>query len=87
MTVPLWPFELPRPRRDSYQHQIGDGRLKSQPDAGPSHLRRRSSTPAAVTMAIDVSRDQRARFERFWREDTADASLPFFIPDASTDGV
>lgn len=84
MTVPIWPTELPRPMRDGYQRQLPSGAISTRRDAGPPFVRRRfSSAVSAVTMTIDVSADPRARFWRFWEEEVAHGTIPFFAPDSS----
>ncbi|MGO1161741.1 hypothetical protein ACTOV4_07255 [Brucella sp. C7-11G] len=87
MAVASWPTELPRPNREGYQGSPGEGRLKKRNEAGPPGYRRRtSSIPKYVSMTLDVSRDELARFERFYEDEVADGSLPFFMPDPTTTG-
>lgn len=82
MTIPMWPTELPRPERAGFQSEAPDGRQSTQLDAGPPRVRRRfSAAVTPIAMTIYVSSDLRARFQRFWSEDTASGSLPFLIPD------
>lgn len=88
MTIPQWPSTLPRPTRASYAATAPDGRLSTKMEAGPPRVRRRYSSAAATRqMAIVATGDQRARFWRFWGEDTVGGSLPFFVPDWTRDGV
>ncbi|WP_435656046.1 hypothetical protein [Brucella pituitosa] len=87
MAVASWPTELPRPNREGYQGSPGEGRLKKRNEAGPPGYRRRtSSIPKYVSMTLDVSRDQLARFDRFYEEEVAHGSLPFLMPDPTTTG-
>ncbi|WP_406737072.1 hypothetical protein [Thioclava sp. GXIMD4215] len=41
--IAIWPTELPRPERNSWQRSYQDGRRKSQGDAGPVRYRRKLS--------------------------------------------
>lgn len=85
--IPEWPVDLPRPRRDGWQAAPQESRLRRRSDSGPPGYRRRfSSVARLVTLAIDVSRDGKAIFDNFYAEDTADGSLPFYMPDPTTDG-
>ncbi|PTW61436.1 hypothetical protein C8N35_102145 [Breoghania corrubedonensis] len=87
MSVPLWPSELPRPMRSGYRGGIGDGRQATRPEQGPVRVRRRySSVAMPLAMTVDVTLDERKRFERFWREDTSEGSLPWLMPDPESDG-
>lgn len=88
MTIPIWPSDLPRPRRDGYGSVLPDGRSSTQPEAGPPRVRRRFSAAVATRqLTIDVDADGRMRFWRFWREDTVGGSLPFWIPDWTLEGL
>ncbi|QND45197.1 hypothetical protein HB780_05425 (plasmid) [Rhizobium lusitanum] len=87
MTIPTWPTTLPRPDRDSWQKSPQDARLKRQNDAGPPSYRRRySSVAQAVTLSIMVDRDGKAVFDKFRETTTSEGSLPFYMPDPTTDG-
>lgn len=87
MAIASWPKELPRPMREGYQSSPGEGRQKKRNDAGPpSYRRRTSSIPKFVSMTLDVSRNELARFERFYEEEVSDGSLPFLMPDPTTTG-
>jgi hypothetical protein len=85
--IPEWPPELPRPMRDSYQQTAGEARLMKKNDSGPPGTRRRFSSVAdTVSMTVDLSRNQLARFDRFYNEEVAQGSKPFRIMDASLSG-
>ncbi len=88
MSVPTYPDDLPRPRRDGYSQTLPDGRLATKRDAGPPRVRRRfSAAPGVLQMVIDLTLDQRARFWRFWEEDAGGGSLPFWMPDWVLEGA
>lgn len=88
MTVPVWPAELERPLRDGYNPQRGEGRRLSSEDAGPFRVARRYSSIAdSVRMTFDWSRVQLARFNRFYVDEVAHGSLPFWMPDWEFDGL
>lgn len=89
MVVPSWPAELPqRVLTDGYSEKQRDGRLFSRTSSGPGKVRRRySSAVLQVTAAMIVTYAQKARFERFWDDETAGGSLPFIMPDQTHDGL
>jgi hypothetical protein len=88
VTLPSYPPELPRPNRDGYRVARGDGRSIGRQDAGPPTRRRRfSSTVTTLSLSIDLSRSLKARFDRFYDEETAGGTLPFLMPDPATDGT
>lgn len=87
MTVPAWPTQLPKPERSTYQMTPGEARLKRRTDAGaPAYRRRFSGIPKLVTMSILVTRAGKSIFDLFYENDTRSGSLPFTMPDPTTDG-
>lgn len=81
-----WPADLPRPERPTWQSSPQDARRKASPEAGPPRYRRRfSSVATLVTMSLILSRSQKAVFDRFYRDDCAQGSLLFRMPDPTTD--
>jgi len=87
MTLAVWPTDLPKPERASWQASPMEARLKRQGDSGPASYRRRfSSVAKATSLSIVVSRDGKAIFDNFYAEETARGSLPFYMPDPTTDG-
>ncbi|MCZ4259013.1 hypothetical protein O4H53_26025 [Sulfitobacter sp. G21635-S1] len=87
MSVPLWPTDLPKPQREGFQTQIVDPRLRRVGETGPPAYRRRwSSVAETVGLSIDVTRNQKALFDDFFKHVTAFGSLPFYMPDPLTDG-
>ena len=85
--IATWPATLPPPQRDSWQLQPQDARRKRSNDAGPPGYRRRfSSVAKSVSMAVKLTHDQRAIFDRFYRETCQAGSIRFWMPDPSTDG-
>ncbi|WP_102226925.1 hypothetical protein [Acidimangrovimonas sediminis] len=87
MTVPSWPSELPKPTRSDWQGQYDDPRLKRARDTGPPGYRRRwSSVARQVSLAIIIPRALKQVFDTFFAETTAFGSLPFWMPDPTTDG-
>lgn len=82
-----WPEVLPRPERGTWQVSPQDGRRKTQSDTGPARYRRRfSSVARLVTLSLILSRDQKAVFDRFFRDDCAEGVRLFYMPDPTTDG-
>jgi hypothetical protein len=86
MTVAVWPSELPNPERGTYQAQREDTRLKKRGRGAVGYRRMSSSTPRLISMSIEVPRSLKAVFDNFHMDTTADGTLPFWMPDATTDG-
>lgn len=86
MTVANWPAELPRPSRKDYSAQLIDNRLKKRSRGVPGHRRATSLAGETVTLSIFVTRSLRAVFEEFYRTETGGGTLPFYMPDPTTDG-
>lgn len=87
MTYAVWPPELPKPERNTWQSTPQEARLKRQSDAGPPGYRRRFSSAATmVTLSVILSRNQKAIFDRFFAVDTRRGALMFWMPDPTTDG-
>ncbi len=87
MTMLSWPDDLPRPDRGGFQGEASDGRRSTPLDAGPPRVRLRFSAAAtSIAMAITVTADQRARFERFWRQESRGGSRAFVMTDWRFDG-
>ncbi len=88
MTVEEWPGELPRPMRSGFQYAMGDPRKRTQPDEGPQRSGRRySQTADPVNMTLDLSVDQLAVFEHFWKLVTRFGSKVFYMPAPVYDEV
>lgn len=81
MTVPTWPANLPRTAaQDGFSYDFGDGRLRTQTDAGPGKMRRRfSAVSKPVAMQMILSEAQLHRLEDFWEVDTRGGVLPFWM--------
>ena len=86
MTHPVWPSELPRPTRAGYQAQHDDGRRRRHAGGPPSYRRRFSSTAEMITLTIEVPRSKKAVFDQFFEMQTGNGTLPFWMPDPTTDG-
>lgn len=87
MTHPIWPAELPRPERNTWQETPQESRLRRRSDAGPVSYRGRfSSASQTVSMSIVVDRNARGRFNRFFEEETKKGALLFWMPDPTTEG-
>lgn len=87
MTIPVWPNELPcGVLLESLQTAPRGSRLATAPDTGPAKLRRRGPKIVPVSCSITVNANLRARFDRFWDEDTETGTLPFLYRDQQTDG-
>lgn len=88
MVLPVWPHELDPPLREGYGILRAENRLRRPVEQGPHRQRRKfSAVPSSVPMTLDVSRDERARFDRFYDEEVAEGSLPFLIKDPTTHGL
>ncbi|KRB58454.1 hypothetical protein ASE04_27460 [Rhizobium sp. Root708] len=87
MSVAIWPEDLPRPERNTYQRTAAEARLKRQAEAPtPAYRRRFSSVPKMVTLSVMLSRAGKGVFDTFYEEDTSHGALPFYMPDPTTDG-
>lgn len=87
MTVPFWPADLPPPEKDNWQKSRQESRVKRNAEAGaPGYRRRFSSAAKQVNLSIIVNRSRKAVFDLFFEETTANGSMPFYMPDPTTDG-
>jgi len=87
MVAVYWPTELPDLRRDSYNQQTGDLRQLSKPDSGPPRIGSKfSRTTDTVQMSVFCSLNLRARFERFYIEETRNGRMPFWMPEPGRNG-
>lgn len=85
MALPAWPEELDPPMRAGYTILRTEARRRSKVEQGPHRQGRRlSAVSVPVAMTLDVSRDERARFDRFYDEEVSEGSLPFLIKDPTT---
>jgi hypothetical protein len=85
--IQIWPAELPRPERSTWQMVPQEARRKSRSDAGPTTYRRRFSAVARmVTLSVLLSRNEKAVFDRFFHETCAEGSSLFYMPDPTTEG-
>lgn len=84
--VDVWPATLPQYMLvDGYAQGLGDGRLRSQTDAGPAKVRRRSSAmpkPLQGRMIMDGA--QLADLQTFVDMTLMGGSLTFTFPDPVT---
>ncbi|MBT9370270.1 hypothetical protein [Rhizobium sp. CSW-27] len=87
MTVAVWPSELPPPEQQGYKKTAQDPRQKRAGDIGPAGYRRRFSGVARpVSLSFLLDRGQKARFDRFYEEETGFGTISFDMPDPTTDG-
>ncbi len=87
MPLVQWPFELPLPMRAGFAKSRLEARRASRPDAGPKRSRRQwSKVGQSVSMMLDLSVDELARFDLFYNEETKEGSLPFAMAEPGKDG-
>lgn len=87
MSVPIFPAELLQPTRSGFERGLGDARVWMPTEAAlPKPVRAASLTAQEVALVLDLTRDQAARFDRFWGEETRRGSLPFVMQDPTLDG-
>lgn len=86
MSVAVWPDTLPCPMREGYEASRQDPRQRRAASGPPGYRRRFSSAARLVRLTLEVSRAQKAVFDNFQRNDTRDGTLPFYMPDPTTDG-
>lgn len=88
MTIPVWPDDLPAQSIvPAFQGSARGNRLLTSTDTGPGKQRKRGPALRPVSCAMQVTRDQRARFDRFYEEELNFGVTPFLIPDQQLDGV
>ena len=72
--MPVWPAELPTAPQFGWSEAPGDGRVRTQTDAGPAKVRRRfSSTPSVFSVQFVMTQAQATRLLQFY-ENASDAS-------------
>lgn len=82
-----WPSSLPRPDREGYQATPQEARRSFKGDYGPTRFRRQISNVATdVRLQLMLDRSQKAVFDNFFKRDTANGALLFWMPDPTTDG-
>ncbi len=82
MTIPRWPSTLPRQMlADGQGETLPDGLLRSENDAGPVKVRRRSSaTVWEIVGTFAMTHAQYDAFREFVDEEIAGGALPFEFP-------
>ncbi|WPY94673.1 hypothetical protein T8T21_00675 [Limimaricola variabilis] len=86
MSIATWPTVLPRPTRSDWQAQWDDPRQRRSAGGPPGYRRRYSATAKSVSLRIDVPRADKTVFDIFYEKTTRMGSLPFWMPDPTTDG-
>lgn len=82
-----WPSELPRPNRQGWQRSLQDARYDRSSSAGPVLPRLiHSVRMASVAQVMNLDRREKAIFDKFVEFETRLGSLPFLMPDPTTDG-
>jgi hypothetical protein len=80
----IWP-PAPFPQRmleDGFQFSKADPRISTPMDSKHFKTRRQfSSVPYMVACKLSIHARLRARFDRFWDQDTVYGTQPFMIPD------
>ena len=77
-----WPETLPqRGLTDGYQSGTGDGRLRSDNDAGAAKVRRRfSAVVRPLSIIFEMTTEQLSTFRTFVSDDLAGGIMPFTFP-------
>lgn len=84
----IWPATLPqRVRMDGYNEGSHDGRVRTSMDEGPPKVRGGASPGLPVTGVVRVTPSGKARLGRFFHEELARGTLPFWFPAQSLDGA
>ncbi|MEP2437591.1 MAG: hypothetical protein ABJH93_11905, partial [Roseibium sp.] len=79
--------DLPEPNGQGWKLLRGESRRRAQGDQGPPRMRRGISKAVdQMQMTLLLTHNERARFERFYREETSEGALPFLMPDWSRNG-
>ena len=88
MRIPTFAPELPRRQVSGFRRQRSDPRRRRTFDAGPPKFARRySAVPVTFSLSMRLHAWQIALFDRFYVEDCAEGSLPFYMPDYTVDGL
>lgn len=87
MSVQVWPSELPRPNRKQWQSVPQDTRNKKSPKSGPpSYGKGLSRAVTQVSIALDLTFDQRQVFDRFFHQECNEGVILFWMPDPIVTG-
>jgi hypothetical protein len=87
MVLAVWPEEFNPPIRNSFALSEGEGRLRTQAESGPVRQRSKfSSVSQPVSLTFSFTRNELARFDRFYFDEIARGALPFLMPDFSANG-
>ena len=65
MTVELWPAILPKQPQKGYSESIGSNIIRSPMETGPAKQRRRSASPAQLSVSWVLSTTQLAELDTF----------------------
>lgn len=87
MSVSVWPTELPRPTQQGYQATTAETRRRRLAGGPLGFSRRFSSGPRIVNLTIECTRALKAIFDAFFEQTTKGGSLPFWMPDPTSDGT
>ena len=80
--MPRWPDDLPCQPISGWPESLGENRSLNQGEQGPPRVRRKMSKRTdTVSLTYRFTRNDRARFERFYTEEVEDGSMPFLLPD------
>lgn len=82
MSIPVWPEDLPcSVIMGSLQTSARGGRIATATESGIAKQRPRGPKTRPVSCVVKASADQRARFDRFWDEETLSGTSPFLFRD------
>jgi len=85
--MPVLPDELRYPMRQGYLFSRGEGRRMPSPDSGPpTPSPKRTLVADRVQLTLDLSRAERAIWDRFYIDEIKRGIWPFAMPDPETDG-
>lgn len=81
--MPIWYPELPqRPLQRGFSWSAAKNRIETEMESGPKKRRRRTSVLlGSMTLIYRMSKEQLAAFEAFYRDELADGSFVFDLPD------
>jgi len=84
--MPTWPTSLPqRPLRNQFSRAPEDTSIKSQPEKGPTQVRRRfTASEDTISARYRLTFSQWSTLVSFYKSDTAGGSLTFDWPDPMT---
>jgi len=76
--MPTWPASLPPPKIGTLNERPPNNAIASQPDKGPSIVRRRTTANVRpITYSMDLTPEQVITLDEFFEDDTFSGTITF----------